>query len=266
MKEHRRWEKVPNKREPITINMIQHWHASTKDSPPDSFQSALLDWSVLGILAGFRKSEWIQDTFEYRKNSDFKRNVDSTVSAFIASDFQLSSVPKSTKVKTLSTDIPSQLKIRWRFQKNNQNGQIITFTRNDNNPVFCPVRAAMRILKRAKRLQVPLDHPLAVFASATDTPIFIHHSLVEKEFRTAATSVYDIRNPSTLKLFSCHSLRVGAAVLLHANQADPLYIQFRLRWRSTSFIEYLRNTPRIAALHNNIINTINTDDTTISQT
>jgi len=244
--------------------MVQHWHTSYHNSPPNSFQSAILDWSILGILAGFRKSEWIQDTFDFRKTSDFKRNVDGTVTAFIANDFQLSSPSICMKSKTKCAPLPSQLKIRWRYQKNNQNGQIITFTRNDENPIFCPVRAAMRILQRAQRLCIPGDCPLSVFASDDNTPVYIHHSLVEKEFKSAAISVYGIRSPSTLKLFSCHSLRVGAAVLLHANQADPLYIQFRLRWRSTSFIEYLRNTPRIAALHNNIINTINTDDIAIS--
>jgi len=255
--EHNRWKTVPNKREPITMNMFNHWYELSRHEHPDSFQSATFDWYCIGMLAGFRKSEWLQDSYEYTKSNDFKRNVDNSVIAFIASDFTFSTTP-SHLLKPHERIFP-QLHITRRFQKNNQNGQTITFTHNITNPKFSPVLAAQRILARAKRLQIPHNHPIAVFANKNKIQ-YIHHSMIDKSIRACASTVYNITCKKKLQLYSTHSIRVGACVLLHSVQPDPLYIQFRLRWRSTSFIQYLRNTPKLASLHNSILNSVNTDD------
>jgi len=257
LNEHNRWQRVPNKREPITMAMLNHWHTLAKGSQPDSFHAAQFDWFCIGILAGFRKSEWLQDSYEFSKSKDFKRNVDKSVTAFIASDFTLSSTEHSLHAKPFEKITPI-LKIKWRFQKNNQNGQVITFTHNINNPKFSPVLAAQRILARAKRLSVPANHPIAVFAKDKKLHT-MHHSIIDTSIRKCASIVYSISSKQQLQLYSTHSVRVGACVLLHAAQPDPLYIQFRLRWRSTSFIQYLRNTPRLASMHNNILNDVDND-------
>ena len=59
LKEHRRWESMPNRREPITKAMVLHWAKVAKNAHPDSFESAFYDWMVVGKYAGLRKSEWV---------------------------------------------------------------------------------------------------------------------------------------------------------------------------------------------------------------
>ena len=258
--EHKRWESVPNRREPITMEMIRYWHRRSIDAHPDSIDAAMFDWMLLGIQAGFRKSEWLQDSHLHSNKKSFSLNRDGTITAFTRSDFTFSQASAATNSTYPNSTSPfSQLHIRWRFQKNGQNGQQVSFNHNYVNEDFSLVSAARRILARADRLGVPDHHPIAVF-SDQDVPQHLHHTLIEHHIRSAVRNVYNIRSETTLKLFGCHSVRVGACVLLHAAERDPLFIQFLLRWRSNSFLVYLRNTPRIAAIHNNLVNTINTDE------
>lgn len=56
------------------------------------------------------------------------------------------------------------LKIKWRLQKNGSNNQVISFAANTKEPRNCPVAAAVRILERAARLQVPSHYTIAVFS------------------------------------------------------------------------------------------------------
>jgi len=246
------------------MDMVKFWQKKASTSHQDSFDAAFFDWIVIGIQAGFRKSEWVQDSHDFRSTGQFALNRDGSSKAFIASDFSFTSLSPAQKIKYPVSSTPySQVTLTWRFQKNNQNNQRISFNHNFTNELFSPVLAAQRILDRARRLQVPTSHPISVFFQ--DKKIqYMHHSLIESTLRTAASAVYKLTSQKALRLFSCHSIRVGACVILHAAQKDPLFIQFRLRWRSTSFIVYLRNTPRIAAIHNDLINTINTDDLTVT--
>ena len=48
----------------------------------------------------------------------------------------------------------------------------------------------------------------------------------------------------------CHSLRVGACVLLHSSNASADTIKWRLCWKSDSYRMYLRDTAAIAKTHN----------------
>jgi len=252
--EQKRWQQVPNRREPLTTRMIDSLHNKISSSHPDSLASALYDWLVLGIQSGLRKSEWCQDASLFSTTATFARNVDNSSKAFISSDFHFES-------KHASSILPyDYVTIQWRFQKNSQNGQTISFAHDFAHPHRSPVLAALRIIQRAKRLQVPHHHPIAVFAtpkSGKPTPIL--HTQVEHCLRSLAKSVYKINDTKRLHRYSCHSIRVGACVLLHSAQQDPLTIKFRLRWRSDSFMEYLRNTPRLAALHTALASSTDTD-------
>ena len=60
LSEVKRWEHVPNHREPVTVKMVLHVHKKCKNKHPDSLESIPYDLIVLGILHGFRLSEWAQ--------------------------------------------------------------------------------------------------------------------------------------------------------------------------------------------------------------
>ena len=66
--------------------------------------------------------------------------------------------------------------------------------------------------------------------------------------RLAAYKTYKIKQKCDLARFSCHSLRVGACVMLHIAGFSTDSIKFELRWRSDSFRDYLRNVVSIAAV------------------
>ena len=69
----------------------------------------------------------------------------------------------------------------------------------------------------------------------------------------AAKQVYGIKCKKELARFSSHSIRVGACVLLHAQNISAEDIKFRLRWRSDSFRMYLRNIIQLAERHKDAI-------------
>ena len=60
----------------------------------------------------------------------------------------------------------------------------------------------------------------------------------------AAAFVYDIKDKKELSKFTAYSVRVGACVNLHSQGESGENIKFRLRWRSDSFMMYLRNIIR----------------------
>ena len=51
------------------------------------------------------------------------------------------------------------------------------------------------------------------------------------------------------KQYTPHSLRIGACVLLYQQEKSVVFIRDRLRWKSDTFMDYLRDTPIVAMLH-----------------
>ena len=117
LREHRRWETMPNRREPITKAMILHWTSVAKKAHPDSFIAAFYDWMVVGKYAGFHKSEWLQDANDYKKTKDFTRNVDGTVKAFVLDDFEFSDSRHRRITTRRKSSAAKKATIRWRYQK-----------------------------------------------------------------------------------------------------------------------------------------------------
>jgi len=247
---------MPNRREPITLPMLDYWHEQAKSAHIDSFQAAFFDWMVIGIHTGARKSEWCQDTYDYKLFNQIALNPDQTSKAFVASDFSLhnrNSSQSSSQPGSLDGTY-TYIQIKWRVQKNGDNGQVISFAHDTQNPIYSPVLAAQRILQRAKRLNLPTNMSLAIYKQNIHTDAmppfsFIYHHSVELQLKSCARKVLRLTKISDIARFTSHSLRVGACVLLHENGADTLLIKSRLRWRSDSFMNYLRNTLSLAKRH-----------------
>ena len=67
---------------------------------------------------------------------------------------------------------------------------------------------------------------------------------IEAYMRALAVKTYNldrVQDKAALQLWSAHSLRVGACVLLHAMGFAPQDIKWLLRWLSDAFMGYLRN-------------------------
>ena len=82
---------------------------------------------------------------------------------------------------------------------------------------------------------------------------FINDIHIKTILQEAASRKYNIKCKKELSAFTSHSIRVGACVLLHAQNVSAEDIKFRLRWRSATFRMYLRNILPLAERHKNAI-------------
>ena len=156
-------------------------------------------------------------------------------------------------------NLPNLLTIQWRFQKNGQNGEKISYADNSSRPEMSVVRAAIRIVQRAARLNLDMASPFAVYGRK-EKAYHILHTDVERNMCKVAVAVYGITDKGRLQRFSCHSVQAAACALLHTSGAPENKIKNRLRWISSSFMMYLRNVPVLAALHNTLVNKTDSDD------
>jgi hypothetical protein len=246
-----RWESVPDRREPFTLDMLDalcSLVASTQ-APPDSDLAALQDWFTIGLFAGLRKSEWAQNAGTATMGSQQLNRFGDT-QAFCVNDFrfELTNGKRVLGYAVLSeqADAVQKLRITFRTQKNGENGEEKLFARNEKPHGCCCVRAALRVLERFQRLRgnSDLTTPLGIYRSTDGHCRLITSDLVEREMRNLAAKVYHldpVKDRVALQRWSCHSLRVGACVILHGKGFTESQIKFLLRWRSNAFMMYLRN-------------------------
>eukprot|EP00957_Ditylum_brightwellii_P099903 7612857-Ditylum_brightwellii.AAC.1 len=52
---------MPNRQEPVTIEMILHVYKMAKKEHEDSCMAAFRDWLIIGMYTSNRKSEWAQE-------------------------------------------------------------------------------------------------------------------------------------------------------------------------------------------------------------
>jgi hypothetical protein len=103
--------------------------------------------------------------------------------------------------------------------------------------------------------------PLAIYKNSSNKICTLAASDIEEIMRDAAANVYNI-NPDTvdgkkaLQRWSAHSLRVGACVILYAVGFTGEQIQFILRWKSLSFMVYLRNLAFLSQQQNRAISQV----------
>ena len=241
--------------------MIQSLIDSAKLTSPDSASSAISDWAVIGIQTGNRSSEWCQakGTLFMSTTATFTLNIDGSPTAFLAEDIWLFSSTKRPLAFTsgLTWLLVQYVDVCWRYQKNNDNGQVITYTRNFKNPECCVIEAFLRVLDRHTRLSSDPSIPLAISLDgrikSSSVVSYITNALVTKFLQMAATAAHGITNKKDLKKFSPHSIRVGACVLLDIHGKTPGFIKKRLRWRSDAYLDYLRNVVQLAHLHSDVI-------------
>ena len=90
-REGKRWESMPNRQEPLTVEMTQYLILNAKSAHQDSSAAAMADWSTMGLQAGPRSSEWCQSHSKLFLpiTSPIQTNVDGSATAFIAGDFVL---------------------------------------------------------------------------------------------------------------------------------------------------------------------------------
>jgi hypothetical protein len=260
--EQRRWETVPNRREPFTVELhkeIASLPSVTND--PNCLDAAMANWTICNLYAGCRGIEWSQTSTSNRYLSTYQRNRFQNAYAFTLADVQcltVSSAPISIAEAIAAPSRVGQVKLRFEQQKNNNNGEVKLFTRNVDNPPLCFIENFIAILARHKLLtrSSPI-HPLSVYRAPDGVAYNITSADVEQVIRRAAASLYKldpVRNRAQLALWSSHSLRVGACTILYSQGFSAHQIQHLLRWQSTAFMIYLRNLAVTSRQQNSAIN------------
>ena len=250
-----KYEKMPNRREMIYDSMYHHMiklRSRYSESHPDCLVVALCDWMFLGRYVGFRKSEWCNDhKTAYTKIDDPEWGSRPDALSLIKEDIQFFSSTGAPvtlpEAALLTRDLPEAIayvELLIRKQKNNDNYQTLKYNRCTKNSALCPVLAAFRIVCRATHLNLPDEHPVAIYRDSTTKE---RRQITGREcnmfLRQVASTVFKIPlNSPALKKWSTHSVRVTAANLLHRARFSDSYIKNRLRWRSNTFLMYLRNT------------------------
>ena len=242
-----RYEAIPNRRNPVSASMLRYM-LDTRGSDPDALSYALTDFQIIGHYAGLRLSEYAQ----YSAKGITMTADGSSPRGFLISDFifygqNRAHIPQPSD-RHLTPDLVFSSAIRFREQKNGDNGQIVPFAANTVDTDMCPVRAMLRIRARAQRLGVSSGAPIAV-AKSSHKVVNLHEKQINSHIRRAAREVYGITDRHELVRFTTHSTRVGAAVHLHLAGKDGPFIKTRLRCRSDPFLLYLRNVLELAVQH-----------------
>ncbi len=227
---------------------LQRSAASSKNC--DLVNNLLFSFVSLGRYIGPRLSEYAQTTQD-KVNYHTYPSGTMVIKAFVASDFIFYDGKKHI-IEIFDEDSFQQarsVKVTWRIQKNRQNGQTITLSAEVDRPKICPVRSAMRLVLRARRLHQPDDMPRGVYRTKKGKFIYLTGNKIAELLRKAFKSVRPDTTSEDLKQYSAHSLRVWACVLLDEAGKPPDYIKKRLRWLGDSFRMYLQDTLAIQLQH-----------------
>jgi hypothetical protein len=117
----KRWEKMPNRCEPLTVDMVLYQQLQCATNEPHSEASAMYDWEVFGIYAGNRLTKWAQ-----RDSTDIILNIDESPEAFIISDIEFFGENRRRCSLQFALQHPRLIHtatVTWRFQKNGENGE-----------------------------------------------------------------------------------------------------------------------------------------------
>ena len=123
---------------------------------------------------------------------------------------------------------------------------------DDDHSEICPVRAALRLVLRARRLGQPDSLPVACHIYMKKR-VYLTEKCVAVLFREVAKTIHPNMSKEELSRFSAHSLRVWACVLLDKAGMSPEFIMSCLRWMGNSFRMYLRDTGMIQNKYRDIL-------------
>lgn len=250
-KELSRWEDIPNRREPFTTDMLADLQRFAAGSDQDSLAHVMADWAEIGLFTGHRLSEWAQPSGNGSLAPDnIQNNFRGAPKAFQLSDVRIMGpgerhLPLSYLLAHGDSAVCYVL-LRWRTQKNGAHGEVKKYTRNPSPTGPSLVSPMLRVLRRFERLRGFADTftPIALYRCASGAIRLVTANDITSSLRACACRVYGldpVRQAKTVQLWSAHSFRVGAACILHAAGYSETDIMFLLRWRSRTFMMYLRN-------------------------
>ena len=247
-------EDIARQRAPLTDEIFVQLKKLADSSPQDSVYRVVFDWFCMNRLLGLRGSEYAQrtqnciDVYEYASSNK-------VVKAFIPKDLIFYDKQGSAITSHGEHVYPSlgKVKVRFRIQKNRQNGQTITIVTDTAHTDIDAVHAAYRIFLRARRLGQSDEEPMGVFVNKQNQKKYLTLNLIKDVLQEAAKIVHPDWSAEEISRLSSHSGRVWALVFLSEANQKPDFIKARLRWLGDSYRLYLRDTAAINVQHNNAL-------------
>ena len=165
--EMKRFEDIPNRREPWSLYLQTQLSNHCEKEPKDSFARSVKNFYGDGCYSGNRRIEVFQKGTN--RQGAVQLNIRKDPYAFCIGDIEFFS-------SNGRTVIPHQIAVRnrhkvhytekcYRVQKNGQNGEKKKLARNKTHPHLCPVEDWLDIVERFLRLVGPdvTDRPLAIY-------------------------------------------------------------------------------------------------------
>ena len=148
----KKWEELPNRREPFTLDMLQQSVNQTHNSHPNSILSAISDNFVVALHAGMRCAEWAQTATNRSKIGSHHLNFKGLSYALTLADIEFHTEPHNPysieNIIAKPDFIPHSCTIRFKTQKNGTNNEFRKFPDNKEKPDLCFVRAMASIVRR----------------------------------------------------------------------------------------------------------------------
>jgi len=249
-----REETIAKQRSPIDQSIfLMIISIAQKSKKLDSAENLLYNVAVIARYLGLRLGEYGQ-TKQDKVDVHVYPSGNEVVKAFTANDIVFRDAHKNIITDVSDSTTAKTVTFTWRIQKNRQNNQSVTLAADNDNPSVCPVRAALQLVLRARRLNQPDDLPVCFYTNNRGKNVYLTGSKIADLLHKVVKMVYPDISKSDLSRYSAHSFRVWACVLLDEKGKSPEYIKKRLRWLGESFRTYLRDTATIQDQHRDALN------------
>ena len=244
-------EDIARRRQPLTDETVTVITKKAKESHRDSLEALVGDIIRVASQIGPRAAEIVQKTssnYDVHTYPSGKK----VIKAMTSSNFRFLTAKgrliKATSVK--NRKLVRKMKQTWPIQKNRRNNEELTYLTNDENPDLCVINGALGMIDRAARLEQDPNLPFAVYENTQGNMTYLTTKKLTDYIRNCTKQAHPDMPEQELQLYSCHSMRVWACMLLHQMGKSGDYIRVRLRWLSEAYRVYLRDSEVSAKQHN----------------
>lgn len=244
-------EDIARRRQPLSNETITVVLREAKNSHQDSLEALVGDIIRVASQVGPRAAEIVQKTASKHEVHTYPSGKKVT-KAMTTENFKFldarGRIIKNTSTRNRKAIL--KMKQKWPIQKNRRNNEELSYTINKENPDMCVITGVLGMIDRAARLEQEPNLPFAVYSDKSGNRKYLTAGKLTEHIRKCVKKAHPDMSDEEIKLFSCHSLRVWACMLLHQMGKSGDYIRVRLRWLSEAYRIYLRDSDESAKQHN----------------
>jgi hypothetical protein len=247
-----KWDGPPNKAWSLDLKILLALQAMATDQLLTPTACAT-DGIILGSYTGSRVSEYCKGTtrrgeqFAIVPKNRFTQEWGGLPIALISRDFTFMDASHALLTHDQARNEAQYVSIRFRFDKGGgRNFSTRTFRRLTSNEYLCPIHTSLRMLHRWRILGSDINYPVCCYKESKTNKIkVLADTQVTATIRQAVVLAYP--NPThifreNISFFRTHSVRVFACCTLLAAGLTEAQIEFKLRWSSTAWKTYIRES------------------------